>query len=311
MLQQRIDDGDSVGFATVLLEEEDSTAAFSLLMQENQQLVQRVLLDAILHSEGNERLVMLVQLRTNGFLTDPCFLDYWEVTGAVLPNGTHVAYDHFLIHELMLAYRRDSYALRAFVQMRESGAIDDTLHNALVKELGFDYMDQAYIEEHQLAPLLTLTDGEKAAYEAILVAIDEGDCMSVVETMLVGEVTPNVYGKLYSEDSELIDFVIAQAMGFLSEGYRYQDLVRLRVEGFVSDTCFEIYWDMVNSGAAKRLQTYGTFFDTDLYLLAELTEIADTMDDGTDLVSEILNAGLLNDGTYFALIDEIGIEVGG
>lgn len=307
-LNQLVENGKSIEFALYLLNNDVSTDLFVMLLEEDQAAIEYVLVDAMVSLAKENRVQEITMLRKEGYVSDTCFLDYWEVMGSVLPDEDAPGTDPYLIHELNQAYLRDSYVLRSFNLMRTAGILDDSLHATLVDVLGFDYTNVAYVEQNQLSPLVSLTEEEKASYESILDAIDKGDSLFVVEKMLLGEVSEAVYAKLMEDDPEIMNYVIAEGMAHLMEMMRYQDVVRLRVDGFVSDTCFVNYWEILGCEQLDRVELDQASNGEDAYLLYELEQIFHREDNGQRILQELWYTGLISDVMQQRLIQGLGFD---
>lgn len=309
-----IEEGDSVAVAQMLLNGEVPQTVLDRLAQEDPRLLDYLLTDALTEYAMQGRVEELVRLRAAGYVTDACLYDYWEVLGARLPDEEMLAnpaagVDALLVHELVLAYHRDDYAIRIFREMRESGLVDDANHGALVAQLGFDYTNDQFLQENEIGGLRDLSAEEKAMYDRILALADEGDCYNIAMLMVQGEVSELVFGKLLEEDREMMDYIIAQAMGLFSEDNKYEYSVMLRNSGFVSNDCFKIYWEIMGSDGVD-----GETFDeehpgVDRYLLYELTEIYNRDQKyGLEALRGIRSSGLMNDLLHEQLMARLGFD---
>ena len=309
-----IEEGDSVAVAQMLLDGEVPQTVISRLAQEDPKLLDYLLTDALAEYAKQGKVEELVRLRHGGYLTDTCMYDYWEVVGARLPedetlHNAAAGVDALLVHELVLAYHRDDYAIRTFREMRESGLLDDPTHAALVTQLGFDYTNDQFLQDNEIGGLRQLSPEEKATYDTILALADEGDCEGIAMLMIQGEVTELVFEKLLEEDREMVDYIIAQAMGLFSEENAYEYSVMLRISGFVSNDCFQIYWDIMGSDGVD-----GETFDeehpgVDRYLLYELTEIYNRdREYGLEALRTIRKSGLMNDLLHEQLMARLGFD---
>ena len=192
--------------------------------------------------------------------------------------------------------------------MRTAGILEDELHHELIKALGFDYSDSAYVEQNHLSPLQNLTEEEKVSYEQIMEAIDQGDSLSIVEKMCLGSVSHSVYGKLRENDADIMDYVIAEGMAHLVEMMRYQDVVHLRLDGFVSDKCFEKYWEIIGSDLPDETKLSNESDDVDTYLVYELKQIFYREDNGREILQNLWYSGLISDATQQKLIQILGFD---
>lgn len=307
-LQQFIEDGKGYDFAMFLLESDVSSELFLEILNEDPAAIEYAMVDAMVSLAKEGRIQEIVLLRRNGFISDNCFLDYWEVMGSVLPETDAVGVDPYLVHELSQAYHRDNYAIRSFNAMRTAGILEDELHHELIKALGFDYSDSAYVEQNHLSPLQNLTEEEKVSYEQIMEAIDQGDSLSIVEKMCLGSVSHSVYGKLRENDADIMDYVIAEGMAHLVEMMRYQDVVHLRLDGFVSDKCFEKYWEIIGSDLPDETKLSNESDDVDTYLVYELKQIFYREDNGREILQNLWYSGLISDATQQKLIQILGFD---
>lgn len=305
---QMIDEGDCTGIAMLLLESENAQTLYDYMQSEDTDLMHYIIVDAMVQLAKQGKIENLVQLRLRGFVTDACFEDYWEVMGSEMPVESAQDPDLYLVHELLMAYRRDTYAVRSLKEMRNAGVIDNDMHAALVKALGFDYTDSQYMQDNGIAPLQGLTAEEKATYEAVLEYIDQGDCCSIAEDMLYGEITAAVYEYLMEEDSELMEFVIAQAMAMYEEECNLQNVVRLRLEGFVSDGCFQTYWEIAGFTAPEGESASDAYPGVDMYLLHELEQISERYGDDGQMLRDLWYSGLISDSLQELLVDRLGYD---
>lgn len=307
-LLQFIENGEGYDFALFLLESDVSAELFFEMLNEDSDAIEYAMVDAMVSLAKKNQIHEITLLRKNGFISDACFLSYWEVMGSVLPEKDATGADPYLIHELYQAYLRDSYVIRSFNTMRTAGVLDDALHTDLVDILGFDYTDTTYVEQHRLSPLQDLTEDEKASYEAILEAIDQGNSLSIVENMILGSVSESVYAKLMAEDAEIMNCVVAEGMAHLVEMMRYQDVVRLRLAGFVSDDCFSNYWEIMGCELPSDAMLAAKTTDEDAYLLYELEQIFSREDNGQAILQELWYSGLISDGMQQELIQVLGFD---
>ena len=231
--------------------------------------------------------------------------------GSRLPeeNGETAGVDGLLVHELALACDRSEYTIRSLRQMREEGLLEDAHHQALVNKLGFDYMDDDSLEEQEIGQLHQLSAEEKAVYDAILLAADEGDCRSIAMKMVYGEVTELVFEKLREVDQDMMDPILAQAMGVFSEENAYNYTVILRQNGFVSDNCFRLYWQIMGTEAPEGEAFREDMPGVDLYLLQEL-EAVYRRDPryGLEALGLIRDSGLMGDALHGQLIQRLGFD---
>lgn len=307
-LQRMIDEGDRDAFAERLLSGEISYETFHNLIVEDAQATGHILVDVLTKLSGENRLEDIVFLRQNGFVSDECFLDYWEVMGYTIADQLRTDVDGYLLNELVQAFKRDSYALRALKQMRADAVTDDAMHAALIEALGFDYTDEEYVEENEIAPLRELTIEEKKAYDDVLSAIDQGEGMQIINAMLRGEISTRVYEQLMLDDAEVMDYIIAEGMTNLVENGQQVQMFHLRLEGYVSDTCFHNYWQMIGSEPYEGGSSDPEDPGVDLYLIYEMRLIADYGTFGIDMLRDIWNSGILNDATQERLIRELGFD---
>lgn len=307
-LQKHVDAGDNVAFADYLLEHNVSQEVFALLVEEDAAAVKGVLVDAMLAYTENDQIEQLVLLRKNGYILDDYFLDYWEVMGSRLPEESMLDVDGYLIHELHMAYLRDSYTIRTYKQLREKGVLDDASHDALIALLGFDYTDDAYVKENALSPLQDLTVEDKHSYEKIQEYIDQGDVSSIIDALLYGSVTTQIYDRMMETDKEVLDYIIAEGMVRLMEEGRWHDLIQLRQQGFVSDYCFENYWEMLGSGMPGPGYTTENLSGEDGYLLFELEQIYYRYENGQEILQNIWASGAISDNLCYYLMDCLGFD---
>ena len=309
-----IEEGDSVAVAQMLLDGEVLQTVLDRLAQEDPGLLDYLLTDALTEYAMQGRVEEMVRLRVAGYVTDACLYDYWEVVGARLPDEEMLSnptdgVDPLLVHELVLAYLRDDYTIRIFREMRESGLIHDANHGALVAQLGFDYTNDQFLQDNGIGSLRELSAGEKAIYDKILALADEGDCYNIAILMVQGEVSELVFEKLLEEDREMMDYIVAQAMGLFSEDNKYEYSVMLRNSGFVSNDCFKIYWEIMGSDGLD-----GDNFDeehpgVDRYLLYELTEIYyRDQEYGLEALRTIRSSGMMNDLLHEQLMERLGFD---
>lgn len=311
MVQKCVDQGDCSAFAEMLLNNQISDDLYALLLQENETVVETVTIDAMVQLGREGRTEALVQLRIKGYVPDEWLMLYWEVMGSEEPEESmraEAGVDTYLIHELKQAFCRDDYAVRSFIEMNEKGILTEEMHAALVQALGFDYTDIHYLEENGIAMLRELTPEERLVYDEILSCIDEGDCGGVTERMLNGAATETLYRTMMQEDADMMDFIIAQAMAQYTANALPQNVVSLRQNGFVSDTCFEYYWENIGIGAPVGGSTNDKYPGTDLYLLYELQQIYTRDADGAQLLRELWNSGRLNDEMHELLVERLGVD---
>lgn len=310
-IQEYIDQGNCTGFAEILINGEVSQTLYEVLVQEDGDVLEQIMLDALEVFNKKGQWDHIAELRLNGYITDELFVEHWENIGAYLPDKKaftkeNPEVDNYLIHELNLAYQRDEYSIRFFEQMRESGMLNDKMHYALIESLGFDYSDSDYMEEHNIAPERVLSIDERTVYEEILELIDQGDCQKIATLMIQGNVSDLVYEVLWKEEAEILDFVIAQAMTKLSEEGKPEDIILLRVKGFVSDRCFEYYWEMQGKEGLTSESFPVNETDLDIYLVYELEQMYHRYNNNTEIFDKIWNSGLLNDAIQNELIKKLG-----
>lgn len=307
-LQQFIEDGNGYEFAMFLLERDVSPELYFEIMNEDPTAIEYAMVDAMVSLAKEGKIQEIVLLRRKGFISDDCFLNYWEVMGSVLPETDANGVDPYLVHELSQAYHRDNYAIRSFNAMRTAGILEDELHLELIKALGFDYSDSTYVEQNHLSPLQNLTEKEKASYEQIMEAIDQGDSLSIVEKMCLGSVSDSVYDKLRENDADIMNYVIAEGMAHLVEMMRYQDVVHLRLDGFVTDECFEKYWEIMGSELPDETLLSNESDNVDAYLVYELKQIFYRENDGQEILQNLWYSGLISDATQQKLIQVLGFD---
>lgn len=310
LFQSYIDQGNCIGITEKLLNEEISSDLRSYLQQEDSELMDMLMLDAVLQYDKQGDIDQIAKLRQEGYLSDGLLESYWEVVGYDMPEDTAKTkgVDTYLLHGLVQAFEKNEYTIREIKELHTSGLIDDELHAALLDALGFDYMDEQYMEENDIAPIRVLSKEEKAMYETVLSCIDEGDCLSITERMLSGEVTQSVYQYLMKDDSEIIDFIVAQAMKEYMDAGNPEYLVRLRQDGFVSDECFKIYWEMMSNAVSQVEETTNDTFKVDIYLLSELEQLYYRTESGADYLCSIWEQGLLSDVMHQELIGRLGFD---
>lgn len=310
-IQEYIDQGNCIGFAEKLIKGEVSQRLYEFLAQEEGNVLEEIMLDAMEQFNQKGQWDHIATLRLNGYITDERFVEYWKNVGAYLPEkeaftDENPEVDNYLIHELNLAYQYDEYSVRVFQKMHESGILNDKMHAALVESLGFDYSDISYMEEHNVAPTRVLSIEERAVYEEILKLIDQGDCQKIATLMIQGNVSDLVYEVLWKEEAEILDFVIAQAMTKLSEEGKLEDIILLRVKGFVSDRCFEYYWEMQGNEGLTSESFPLNETDLDIYLVYELEQMYHRYNNNTEIFNKIWNSGLLNDSIQNQLMKRLG-----
>lgn len=308
-VQNYIDEGDCLGVAEVLLTGEFSETLYASLMAEDAKVMEAIMEDAMLWYAEQGELEKLVALRINGYVSDACFLRYWERMGCEKPEETEapVGVDAYLIHELHLAYLRNENAITDLREMRTTGVLNGEMHTALVETLGFDYTDDSYLDKNGIAPLRSLTDAEMAAYEKVLELIDQGEGQQVFQMFRYGEVNQAVYDALVAEDGEIIDYIVAEGLVGLAADGKSKDMVTLRVNGYVSDTCFEYYWEMSGSDVFPE-RSEEDVPGVDWYLLYELEQIYGREENGGEVLGEIWYSGLLSDETHEELINRLGFD---
>ena len=309
-----VEDGDYVAIAQMMLDGQISRNIIDRLKGEDPKLLDYMLIDALVEYSRQGYIENFARLRLAGYITDECLYDYWEVVGAVLPdqgelNNAHANVDVLLVHELAAAYQRDDYAIRSFIEMYEAGILDEPNHQALVEKLGFDYTNDRYLQENSIGVLRELTIDEKKVYDTILECIDQGDCRSIAMSMIYGEVTEITFAKLMENDSEMMNYVISQAMGEFSEENAYENIVILRNNGFVSNQCFNIYWELMGSDQMTGETYEDSDPSVDLFLLHELEEIYLRDNEyGLEALRRIESSGLINDHIHKKLIALIGFD---
>lgn len=310
-LTAAIEEGGGTAVAQLLLEGNISRAAMARLEAEEPGLLDFLLTDALVQYGQEDNVETFIRLRLRGYLSDGCVYDYWEVMGSRLPeeNAEAIGVDVLLVHELVLACDRSEYAIRSLRQLREEGLLGDGIHEALVAKLGYDYMDDGKVQEHTDGQLHQLSAEEKAVYDAILLAADEGDCRGIAMKMVYGEVTGLVFEKLREVDGEMMDHILAQAMGSFSEENAYNYTVILRQNGFVSDECFRLYWQIMGTEAPEGDAFRQEEPDMDLYLLRELEEIYRRDPRyGLEALRLIRDSGLLGDALHDRLSGRLGFD---
>lgn len=306
-----IEAGNSIAVAEMLINGEIARPVIVQLKEEDANLLDYVLTDALVEYTNQGKVEELVRLRLGGYVSDACLYNYWEVIGARLPDEEwdYTDVDCLLIHELAQAYSRDEYSIRSFREMQANGLLDDAHHDALVEQLGFVYTDDQFLKESNISALWELSEEEKIVYDAILQFADEGDCRSVAMKMVCGEVTELVYTKLITEDKEMMDHIIAQAMGGFSEENAYNYSVLLRQNGFVSNECFQIYWEVMGTDSIDG-ETYNNDFPgVDRYLLHELEQVYHRDHEyGLEALRMVRHSGLISDPIHEQLIVRLGFN---
>lgn len=305
-LQQYIEDGKSYEFVLYLINDEVSEDIFAILRSEDKAAIEYIMVEGMVSLAKNNQVAELTMLRKEGFISNTCFENYWEVMGSILPAENAAGEDPYLLHELHQAYLRDSYVIRAFNMMRTEGILDDMLHNELVSILGFDYTDRGYVEENNISPLQELTEEEKVSYEIIIEAIDQSDSLAIVEHLLLGQVSEQVYAQLMEDDAEIMNYVIAEGMAHLMETMRYQDIVRLRLDGFIPDQSFVTYWDILGSEQPAQDILNQKVDGMDQYLFCELVQIFYREENGQEILRDICYSGLLNDIMHEKITELVG-----
>lgn len=309
-IHRLIDEGDCTGVTALLLDGSVSDALYQRLMEEQVQIIDSVVLDAMIEYGSTGNTYAVAALRLGGYVPDDSMTAYWEVMGADIPEETvgetESDVDAYLLHELTEAYYRSDYAVRAFMDLRTAGLMNDAMHEALTEALGFDYTDEQYLDEHGIAPLRVLTFEEKAMYDAALMYIDEGDCRSIVQQMIFGEISEPVYSCLMALDADMMDFIIAQALSELAKEGDLLNVVSLRLNGYVSDQCFEYYWENIGSGHITEASDKQN--DLDLYLLSELERIYRHETDGAAVLNTLWKSGMISDSIHMQLIETLGVD---
>lgn len=308
-----IESGDSTGVAQMLLDGEIPQAVTDRLRAEDSLLLDYLLADALVIYSSRDDAEGFVRLRLAGYVSDACLYDYWEIVGAELPEeplpDCPSGVDMLLVHELAQAYQRSDRVIRSLLLMRQTQLLDDSHHEALIRELGFDYTDEAYLRDNEIGKFLELSSEEMDAYDAVLKFADEGNCRSVAMLMVHREVTEPVFRKLYETDRDMMDCIIAQAMGGFSEENAYEYTVMLRQEGFVTDDCFRIYWQIMGTDAPEGEACDSELPGIDRFLLHELEEIYNRdREYGLEALRTIRNSGLMDDLTHTALIARLGFD---
>jgi len=311
-VQQRIDEGACVDIAMMLVDGEISHTLFALLMQQDGELMEIILADALTEMSRRGDLEYIAALRQNGYVSDECMRAYWQMAGVEEPQeqffrAEAIAVDDLLVHELTSAFERDPYALRSLNNMVTAGMIAEDMHTALIQAFGFDYTDIVYLDEHGIAPMRVLMPDEKEIYEQVMSAIDEGDSKAVTRMMLFGEISEQTYLLLMQQDADVMDFVIAQSLAQFAREGSVENVIRLRVNGFVSDACFEYYWETIGcslpaAGGADDVS------GTDPHLLHELVQISERYANGVEILRWCWNSGLIGDQMHGALVERLGFN---
>lgn len=309
-----IDAGDFMGLAQLMLDGRISQATVDRVNGEDPDVLHYMLIDALVEFAERGQIEQMVLLRSAGYVTDACLYDYWEVTGAVLPEAATLEnvredVDALMVHELLLAYQRDDYIIRSLNEMYENGVLNEPTRQELINGLGFDFTNEQYLQDNNIAILHTLTADEKAMYDAIMEYIDQGDYYHVALCMLYGEVTAPTFEKLLEEDKDLMEDIIAQALCAFSEENAYENIVTLRNEGFVSNACFNRYWELIGSETLDTDIDNNSNIGIDIYLIHELEEIyrRDNVY-GLEALGRIYASGLINDKTHEKLVEQLGFD---
>ena len=213
-----IDEGDYLGVAEMLIEGSFSETLYIQFMGEYADVINAVLLDAMIVYGETDNVQSIATLRLNGYIGDDLFVAYWQAMNSDIPSAemlasTDLEIDSYLLYELCEAYYRNDYAIRGFMDLRADGMLNDAMHMALIEKLGFDYTNERYLDENGIAPMRILSLEEREVYEKILDCIDRGDCMSIAQMLLSGEATAGVYTYLMRVEADIMEFVIADGLG--------------------------------------------------------------------------------------------------
>ena len=310
LICEYMDQGDAKAAINALLEDPAAEAVYARLNAEDAVLLEDVLVDAACFYNEDGQLYQITDLRLKDFFTDALFVRYWERIGTEIPaaiadDAKQSAYDVYLFHELLNWYERGERAIAEIVNLRYLGMIDNVLYGALVDQWQIDPMDDVdsgiYIPHYGM----TLTADEKEQIRSWQIYVDEGESREAAQMLLQGEKTKSVYHWLRKNDANLVDMVLAQAMFELAEEGAYEENIRLILGGFVSDTCFERYWELLAFTPAENERTREDYESTDLYFVCEIQRIC-TLTNAPSLVQKLRDDGLIDDNTYDLLLDRVG-----
>lgn len=305
-----IDQGDAKSAVTALLESQAAEEVYVRLHTEDTMLMESILEEAACFYNEDGELFNIMQLRLKGFLTDEMFCRYWERVGTEIPaaisdEADQSSYDAYLFQELLSWYERGEQAVAQIIDLRYVGMIEDELYSALVEEWNVDIMDA--VDSDNYIPLygMYLTENEKRQIRDWQIYVDEGNSCGVAEMVLNGEITENTYRWLQKNDAKLVDMLLAQAMFEFTVNGDYEQSIRLILTGFVSDECFERYWDLLEFAPVGDKRSHEDYQGVDMYLVYEVERIC-ALENDPAVLQWLWKENLIDEYTFDLLVGRGG-----
>ena len=303
-----IDQGDAKSAVNALLEEQAVEEAYACLNMEDPEVMEYVLLEAACLYNEDGALFNIVELRLKGFISDELFLQYWGRIGTKISTAIagDANYDVYLFLELLNWYDRGAEAVADIIDLRYLGMIDNALYSALVEEWNVDLMDDVDLENYIPLYGMRLSEDEKEQIRVWQAHVDEGESQDAAVMVLNGDMTENAYRWLLRNDAGLIDVIHAQVMYENVSDGSYEQNINLILEGFVSDACFERYWNRLNFIPAGNERSREDYPGVDMYFIYEVERICAQENNDFSLLQWIRDENLIDAYTFELLFDWIG-----
>lgn len=302
-----IDQGNAKAAALVLAEEEQTDAVFALLHKQHPEMWDVVLLEAMSHFDEDGDLFHMMLLREKGYISDDVFGDYREQRGLKrTPADTKHPVDAYLIDELVRVYERGGESRYILIDLRYWGFIDEEMHVALVERLDLDYTDDVDMSTYVPRTAYLISGEELIQYIEIKKLIDEGNGVAVTKLMLQGNMSDELYAYMRKNDGESLDLVMAESLIAYAEEGNDEYIIQLCADGFISDRCFNYYWEMAGCELPNGLRTDVRYEGIDMYLIHEIKMMLEHNRQDQEFIKTLWTSETLDDITKKFIVNYFG-----
>lgn len=152
------------------------------------------------------------------------------------------------------------------------------------------------------------SDEETGVKKQIWELVDEGNCVEVGRIFSEGQVSQSLYQELLSEDADMMGKVLVDAMAIFQENGQYSELVLLRSLGYIDDSLFKSYWELIGCGMLSESSSDQKLPNVDMYLLAEMERICEVNESAFLDYVDLWGKKLISDELYDALCQRLGSD---